>query len=168
MAPSADGDLGVTKNDQARLKRLAAFAPRFRDPKTIFAKWHPDSGKGTTDDPLILGWFDLSDVGSAFYEMVYDTGWVMDGFDWSAWAHSPEGQRVAARHENIALANCDQLSKLLTAVIRQDRFSEGFLESCFETGLLLAITERAEALASGNADFQSVRLKKAPRNGASK
>jgi hypothetical protein len=142
---------GATKNDQARLERLAAFAPIFRDPKTIFGKWRPDSGNGTTDQPLKPGWFELSDVGSAFYEMVYDAGWVLGGFDWTVWARSPEGERLATSHENIASANCEQLSKLLTAVIRQDRFCEGFLESCYARGLLLAIAERAEALATNPA-----------------
>ncbi|HEY3776891.1 MAG TPA: DUF6508 domain-containing protein [Rhizomicrobium sp.] len=71
----------------------------------------------------------------------------MPEFDWSAWADGPEGERLATSHANIASANCEQLSKLLTAVIRQDRFCEGFLAGCYESGLLLVITERAEALA---------------------
>lgn len=168
MAPAAAGNLRATKNDQARLERLAAFAPILRDPKVIFGKWHPDSGKGTTDDPWIWGWFELTDVGSAFFKMVHDTGWVMDGFDWSEWAYGPEGLRIATRHENIASANCEQLSKLLTAVLRKDRWCDGFLEGCFESGLLRTVTERAEAIVRSGAVFQSVRLKQTPRSGASK
>ncbi len=35
---------------------------------------------------------------------------------------------------------------LLTALVRQERFNEGALAHAFDTGLLLAIVERAEAL----------------------
>jgi hypothetical protein len=40
----------------------------------------------------------------------------------------------------------DQLAKVLTVLIRQDRFDEGALQSAFDMGLLTAIIRRAEAL----------------------
>jgi hypothetical protein len=50
----------------------------------------------------------------------------------------PDNVRENAREE--------QLEKLLTVAIRQDRFVEGGLLGWFENGLLLAIVQRAEKL----------------------
>jgi hypothetical protein len=46
----------------------------------------------------------------------------------------------------MATATANQLAKVLTALIRGERFSEGTLREAFESGLLLAIALRAEAL----------------------
>jgi hypothetical protein len=133
---------------------LAAFAPVFRDPTTVFGKQHPDTGAGTRDDPTILGWYELSEVGTKFFEMVYDAGWIIRGFDWSEWAWGDEGQLLSADRAALDKANCDQLCKLLAALVRQDRFCDGVLEQAFESGLLRAITERAEVLAAEAAQRQ--------------
>ena len=39
-----------------RLKRLAAFAPIFRDPKTVFGEMIAGTGSGTMQDPLTFPW----------------------------------------------------------------------------------------------------------------
>ena len=62
------------------------------------------------------------------------------------WAHGPEGRELASDRDALAQADADQLSKLLTVLIRQDRFNEGTLAGAFESGLLLRIAERAAAL----------------------
>lgn len=46
----------------------------------------------------------------------------------------------------IAVADDDQLAKLLTALVRAERFSEGTLAKAFDRGLLLAAAELAERL----------------------
>ena len=47
---------------------------------------------------------------------------------------------------NIATASPDQMAKVLTVVIRGERFSAGTLTAAFESGLLLAVVRRAETL----------------------
>ena len=130
-----------------RLERLAAFAPNFRDPGAVFGNHPPDTGTGTRDDPIRLNSFELSEFGTRFFSMVYDAGWIIRGFDWPAWIRTEEG-RLATDRAALGTATCDQLAKLLTAVVRQDRFYDGALEDAFESGLLRAIAERAEVLAS--------------------
>ena len=150
MKPTIDSEYDGSQKarDATRLVRLAAFAPLFRDPTTVFGARHPDSGTGTRDDPTIWGWYQMSEVGKNFFEMAYDAGWVLRDFDWSKWAWSEEGQHLVSDHATLGSANCEQLAQLLTALIRQDRFSDGVLEGAFEDGLLRAIAERAESLSA--------------------
>jgi hypothetical protein len=46
----------------------------------------------------------------------------------------------------LAKATPEQLAKLLTVCIRQDRFAEGTLLVAFEAGLLTRILQRAKAI----------------------
>jgi hypothetical protein len=67
-------------------------------------------------------------------------------FDWPAWAASPDGRRLIEAPDRIASATADDLGRLLTTIVRGDRFSEGQLLHAAEAGLLLAIARRAAAL----------------------
>jgi hypothetical protein len=66
-----------------------------------------------------------------------------------AWIATPE---VAALLEPDGLRNAsaDQIANLLTALVRRNRFVEGALEGAFESGLILAILERAKELSAGS------------------
>jgi hypothetical protein len=44
------------------------------------------------------------------------------------------------------MASPDDLARLLTAIVRSDRFVEGSLVGAFESGLLTRIAQRAAAL----------------------
>ena len=48
-------------------------------------------------------------------------------------------------------ATPEQLERLLTVLIRQERFVDGALESAFESGLLVRILKRAAVLAKDTA-----------------
>jgi hypothetical protein len=52
-----------------RLKRLAAFAPIFRDPKTVFGEMIAPTGSGTPQDPLTFPWYKTSEVADSFIDM---------------------------------------------------------------------------------------------------
>jgi hypothetical protein len=132
--------------DQEHLKRLAHFAAIFRNSKTRFGKWHPMTGKGTMEDPLTNPWFEQSKVANEFTHMLYDSGWIRQDFNWTEWVHTPEGERLCADRAEIGRADCEQLAKVLTALVRGDRFSEGLLATAYSDKRLLSIVERAEAL----------------------
>jgi hypothetical protein len=135
-------------DNRGRLKRIAAFGPIFRDPTTVFGAWHEITGKGTTRDPYTFPSFGYSDVASRFQKMLYNAGLIQD-FNWSEWKDGPEGQNLFGHWGAIAAADCDQLAKLLTTLVRQDRFAEGLLAQAYEDKILLAIVERAESLVAG-------------------
>ncbi len=65
------------------------------------------------------------------------------------WAQTEEAQALRVDPTALAKASDHQLVKLLTVVIRQDRFVEGALAAAFETGLILGILRRVEQLAEG-------------------
>jgi hypothetical protein len=106
----------------------------------------PTSGSGTAEDPYTLPWFSLSELGTEFVTMAYQAGWILEDFDWASWAHGLKGQLIANDRAALASADPEQLAKLLTAVVRQDRFVEGALSDAYDTGLLLALAKRAQAL----------------------
>lgn len=96
-------------------------------------------------DPYVHRGYALSDLGKAFYDMAYAAGWVTCR-DWPTWSQSAEGECLL--HDRDALANADeeQLAKLLTTIVRSERFCDGAMAQAFDSGLLLAITQRAEVL----------------------
>jgi Family of unknown function (DUF6508) len=81
-----------------------------------------------------------------FVAAAYEHGWVLRGFDWPGWAQSTEATNLRDDEAVLAQATPEQLMRLLTVVIRQDRFAEGALLDAFESGLILRIVRRATAI----------------------
>jgi len=99
-------------------------------------------------------------VGIQFCKMAYKSGWILQDFDWPSWSHGPEGKRFLGNREAIASATCQQLRKILTTLIRQDRFVEGGLAEAYKDKTLLAIVERAEALTRARTATKRKRVSK--------
>jgi hypothetical protein len=95
---------------------------------------------------MILPYFSLSDVAGSFEQRAYDLGWALMDFDWGTWKQTPEA--ISLRDDAGALdrATPEQLARLLTVCIRQDRFCEGALEAAFQSGLLTRILELAAVI----------------------
>lgn len=74
----------------------------------------------------------------------------MPDFDWPKWIASKEAKSLGKGGVALERATPKQLAKMLTAIIREDRFSEGALLSAFQSGLILDIVKRAAALADGH------------------
>lgn len=127
-----------------RLRGLATFLPSFQAPGFEFGYWTepPSEEPGV----LILPYFSLGEVASSFHQRAYDLGWVMRDFDWPAWKQTPEAETLRDDVQALAQATPEQLARLLTVCIRQERFCEGALEAAFQSGLLTRILERAEVI----------------------
>lgn len=82
-----------------------------------------------------------------FIEVAYELRWVRP-FDWPSWTQTAEAAPFK-QAEGIASASPEQLSRVLTVLVRQDRFVEGGLGSAFDSGHLLAICRRAAELLRG-------------------
>jgi hypothetical protein len=115
--------------EKRKLAALARFAPHLCDGRA-------SAPEGNNDN---------EELELTFVEAMTRAGWVL-AFDWATWAQSAEGQRLLGEPHHIASATPDQLGKVLTALIRGERFSEGTLNDALQSGLLLAIARRAEAL----------------------
>jgi len=88
----------------------------------------------------------LTPTAQAFVRDAYDLGWVRDDVDWGAWSETAEATALRDDPSALARADRDQISKLLTTLIRLDRFSGGTLGSAYSSGLLTGIVRRIAAL----------------------
>ncbi len=94
------------------------------------------------------GTADLEARLEALHSLCYQDGWVAS-FDWAAWKQSPEAISLRDDRAALAAAAPEQLRKLLTTLMRQERFCEGTLAEAAASGLLAAIGARAGRLAAG-------------------
>ena len=76
-----------------------------------------------------------------FLEAVYTIP-IMIAFDWVHW---DKGRKIA-RNPDFDFNTLDLVTKckLITAIVRSDRFSEGALVAAFESGLILKILKSIE------------------------
>ena len=78
---------------------------------------------------------------SQFLDIVYAIP-IIISFDWGSW---DEGRQIAS-DEGFGFDSIDLVTKckLITAIVRNDRFCEGALVSAFESGLILKILKSIE------------------------
>ena len=133
-------------DERGRLEALAAFAERLRDKEASFGSMAGADHPGTTDRPVQMPFWKSSELADAFVKMAYDMNWVLGDFDWPKWLDSEEANSLLKDQLAISKANPDQLHKLMTALIRSDRFCEGTVLQAFTDGTLQAIASRAAVL----------------------
>lgn len=135
-----------------RLTRLGEFAAIFEANGFQFAEMR--GGKEIEPGTFEMPWSHLSDAAMQFNELCYADGWVLSEFNWPEWGRTSEAAGLLNDTDhpspglNLVDANPEQLAKLITAIIRADRFCEGYLEGAFESGLLVGIVRRASELAA--------------------
>jgi hypothetical protein len=129
--------------EQARLQALAAFLPMFDSPDFVFGHWEQPGPEpdGTKHFP----YFVLSPEAESFFAEVGRGGWIIAGFDWKAWNVTPEAVGLR-RGDGFARAMPIALARVLTALVRANRFVDGTLAEAHETGLLRRIVARAASL----------------------
>lgn len=132
---------------RSRLEALATFVDELEAPDFDAGHWHPIAASRADPDVSTMPWFELSDRANAFLDAVRGNGWV-EPFDWMAWAQTAEGKALREDREALDTASAEDLKRLLTTLIRADRFSEGTIAWAFESGLMAAISQRAGTLAT--------------------
>ena len=93
-----------------------------------------------------MPWFEYSPTVERFRQALGHDGW-REPFDWQAWIQRPENRGLLDDPSGVARLDEADLQRLLTTIIRSDRFSEGSLAGAFERGHILAIVRRAGVLA---------------------
>jgi hypothetical protein len=131
-----------------RLTALARFLPEFERPG--FKAGEVRGGDEIAAKVFSMPFVSNGDVVQSFVETAYQHGWVLTDFDWPEWTQSDEAARFRDDRA-IDSATEEELAKLLTVCIRQDRFVEGTLLDAIESGLVLRIVPRAAALADRSA-----------------
>lgn len=129
---------------QRKLIAVAAFLPIFEAPGFVFGTWkEPTSNGGIAEMPHV----NLSEEASSFQRTVYESHFIIP-FDWGEWIGTEEARILRDSPDALSSATAEQLAKLLTVFIRQDRFVEGALLEAFDTGILVAVLRRAAVLSS--------------------
>lgn len=144
-------DMGLNGNpggqimSNKQIGALAAFSPIFGAPDFSAGKMvlPPDE----KPDVVHMSFPSYAVSVDAFIKMAYDRGWVLDNFSWSKWMSSEEATRLRDDPATLATATPEQLARLLTVLIRQERFADGALLAAFDSGLILGIVRRAAVLA---------------------
>jgi len=138
----------LTEELRQRLAAIGAFADELESPDFDPGQWHDSERRQTADDEVwTMPWFELSDRAEAFLAAIRANGWI-EPFDWMDWAQTDEATALRDDRAALGRATLDQLQRVLTAVVRAERFSDGTLEWAFDSGLMAAIARRAQALAA--------------------
>lgn len=126
-----------------RLHGLASFLAEFETPGFKFGEWC--GGELLEDNVRVMPWHRLSPAAHRFYKACYELDWVRKDFGWSEWSSSPEAERLLGPN-GVESASVEDLERLITMIVRADRFCEGYLAGSFESGLVLRILRRAAEL----------------------
>jgi hypothetical protein len=110
-----------------------------------FGAWVPSTtlANGVRTMPYV----ELGTDGDRFLRDVAGLGFIVP-FPWQAWLAGPEGAAYREDRSRIAQATPEDIVRLMTSIIRGERFTEGELLDAYETGLLAAIARRARELAA--------------------
>ena len=135
----------------ARLEALASLLPEFEAGGFACGEWR--GGEEQRPGVMTMPWFDLSDPvrrfageAAALVRTARTEGRMPSDFAWTSWARTPEAQTLREDRDALAQATPEQLAKLLTVLIRQNKFVEGALAGDCESGLLTAVLRRADRL----------------------
>ncbi|MCB1177951.1 MAG: hypothetical protein KDK36_10265 [Leptospiraceae bacterium] len=115
--------------------RLLELIPQFQ--------MNPDFGKMEKGDESTgnLPFYAPSELVSEFLKIIEEMGIIID-FDWIKWN---EGVEILKNPDyDFQSLNKVTLCKLITAIVKNDRFTEGYLLSKFNDGSLLKIIQTFE------------------------
>ena len=126
---------GYSKNDWKSLLDLIPEIERTHD----FGEMK--GGEKNEEGIIIMPYWVESSIVSRFHQLVYDLPIVIN-FDWGSWN---EGRKIV-NDKNFNFDSIDILTKckIITAIVRNDRFCDGALVSAFESGLILKILKSIE------------------------
>ena len=143
----------MSRDENYYKEKIYAFTPQDWQPlmdlipkiesTSKFSEWA--GGEKDENGVIQMPYSIESPIVSQFLEVVYAIP-IIIAFDWGAW---DEGRKIAS-DENFDFDSADLLTKckLITAIVRNDRFCEGALASAFESGLILKILKSIEKVIS--------------------
>jgi hypothetical protein len=140
----------ATESIESRVKGLVALAAIISAPDLRMGEVITPSASAA--GPLELPYYSLSKAARAFIDQCYELELVLADFDRTQWVQSPEARQLHHSRQALAHASAEQVAKLLTVLIRQERFSEGSLDEAHKSGLLPALLERVVAIAASAGD----------------
>lgn len=126
---------GLTRQDWSP---LLALIPKIEN-TSKFGEW--SGGDADEEGVIQFPYCKPLPIVSQFLKVVYAIPIIMD-FDWGSW---DVGRKMASDDNfNFDSTDLHTKCKLITAIVRNDRFCEGALVSAFESGLILKILKSIE------------------------
>ena len=134
-------DEGIRQPTAAAAKRMAELLSEFEATPDAVRRI-PRSFQIVGEPPIYLREHPAI---KKFTRLAQVDGWMWP-FDWGSWY---EGREIASNPEQIS--NCDILTirKLITALVRNERFCEGALQGAYKRGAINAILMRIQDLYRG-------------------
>ncbi len=123
--------------DHASMVRMVDLLADFAENKTV--------KKPPTISPSDDCFMDEHPAINIFTAYAYEDGWMIPGFDWPNW---DEGREIAGNPAEIGKVDLLTIRKLITALVRNERFCESALQSAYKEGVIEAILRRIEQLSS--------------------
>jgi hypothetical protein len=129
------------------LQELAKFTDEFRQPDARARFSTLVRPPPTSDGYVSMPYESYGPLGTAFLTALKKGDWLLASpFSAVEWMGSAEGKTFTRDPTAIADATPEQLARVLTALVRQERFSEGTLSAALDSGILVAIVSRAQTL----------------------
>lgn len=123
----------ICKYDRKHWQPLLDLIPEIEStPKFAEVAGLEKDDKGYVQMPYYV----LSSVTKKFLEVAYELGIVIS-FDWGSWDEGME--MVKNRNYNYDSIDIYSKCKIITTLIRADRFCEGTLAGAFSSGLILKL-----------------------------
>ena len=134
-------DAPAKQGHATRIASIGQLLARIEKTADGFGHWRRDP-RHTLGHPGIP-WVEFSAEARNFLAMLRDARLIIPSFDWVAWDRRG---RYMDNPATVADASFDDCRKLLTALVRGDRFNEGLLLEAFDSGLLRRLIDRMAAL----------------------
>lgn len=108
----------------------------------VFGTWPKNiDGKGTIESPYIFPHISHSKIVDKFCSLVYQIPIVIK-FDWMSWTELETF--IKNKDFDFDTIDIPQKCKIITAIVRAERFCEGNIVTEFESGLILKILKSIE------------------------
>lgn len=121
------------------IDELLAFLPAFEDPAEPVAEWSKGSVEWESKRAT-LSYPSYSDAVMAFHRLIHQPQWLHIGYQ------DERPKDLAENPDRIPSATLDQITALLTWVVRGERFCDGHMDSCFNLGIPQAALRRLAEL----------------------
>lgn len=103
-----------------------------------FAPYREIPATRRQDGVIEVGYVSYASEVTTFIEAMYETDTII-AFDWNTQAWKTRYEEIAASTDAHSQASDEELRKMLTTMLRADRFNEGFLAEQFDNGLFISL-----------------------------
>jgi hypothetical protein len=124
---------------RARLRRLADLLPAIEAEGFVPATFEAPGGQ--TPYPRYAQELD------ELHRLVYADDWIRSDLGWPTWMATSEAKALLEDPTAMRDATPEQLARVLTVIVRLERFSDGAMAGAVQSGLVPRLLRRAAVLA---------------------